>query len=81
VGLERGPLNLVSTTEELLGKKISGSGLENLEYGRPREALYVQKLALTSPTSGGRSVSIARSRTQATELFQKIQHSQEEINK
>jgi hypothetical protein len=31
VGLERGPLNLVSTTEELLGRKSSGSGLENRE--------------------------------------------------
>jgi hypothetical protein len=29
VGLERGPLSLVSTTEE----KISGSCLENREYG------------------------------------------------
>jgi hypothetical protein len=28
VGLERGPLRLMSTTEELLGKKSSGSGLE-----------------------------------------------------
>jgi hypothetical protein len=34
VGLERGPLSLVSTTEELLGIKSSGSGLENREYGR-----------------------------------------------
>jgi hypothetical protein len=34
VGLERGPLSLVSTTEELLGKNSSGSGLENREYGR-----------------------------------------------
>jgi hypothetical protein len=31
-------------------------------------SLYPQKLALTSPTSGGRSVCIVRSRTQATEL-------------
>jgi hypothetical protein len=31
VGLERGPLSLVSTTEELLD---SGSCLENQEYGR-----------------------------------------------
>jgi hypothetical protein len=31
-------------------------------------ALYPQKLALTSPTSGGRSVGIVRSRTQATEF-------------
>jgi hypothetical protein len=28
VGLERGPLNLVSTIEELLGRKSSGCGLE-----------------------------------------------------
>jgi hypothetical protein len=34
VGLERGPLNLVSTIEELLERKSSGSGLENSEYGR-----------------------------------------------
>jgi hypothetical protein len=30
--------------------------------------LYPQKLALTSPTSGGRSVGKVRSRTKATEL-------------
>ena len=30
--------------------------------------LYPQKLALTSPTGGGRSVGIVRSRTQATEF-------------
>jgi hypothetical protein len=34
VGLERGPLRLVSTTEELLGRNSSGSGLEIQEYGR-----------------------------------------------
>jgi hypothetical protein len=34
VGLKRGPLSLVNTTEELLGSKSSGSGLENREYGR-----------------------------------------------
>jgi hypothetical protein len=33
VALERGPLILVSTTEELLGRKSSGSGLENRDYG------------------------------------------------
>jgi hypothetical protein len=48
-------------------------GLETREYGRrdlsrwPRGTLYPQKLALTSPTSGGRSVSIVRLRTKATE--------------
>jgi hypothetical protein len=50
------------------------SGLENRDYGRrdsscwPRGILYPQKLALTSLTSGGRSVGIVRSRTQATEF-------------
>jgi hypothetical protein len=34
VGLEGGPLSLVSTTEEVLGRGRSGSGLENREYGR-----------------------------------------------
>jgi hypothetical protein len=33
VGLERGPLSLVSTNEELLGGNSSGSGLESREYG------------------------------------------------
>jgi hypothetical protein len=33
VGLERGPLSLVSTIEELLERKSSGSGLESREYG------------------------------------------------
>jgi hypothetical protein len=50
-------------------------GLESLEYGRrypsrwPHGILYPQKLALTSPTSGGRSVGIVRSRTRATEFL------------
>jgi hypothetical protein len=74
VGLERGPLSLVSTTEELLERKGSCSGLESREYGHrdqshwPRFTLYLQKLALTSPTSGGRSVGIVCSRIQATEF-------------
>jgi hypothetical protein len=74
VGLERGHLSLVSTIEELLGRKYSGFGLESREYGRgdpsrrPRDTLYPQKLTLTSPTSGGGSVGIVRSRTKATEL-------------
>jgi hypothetical protein len=33
VGLERGPLSLVSTIDELLGRHSSCSGLENREYG------------------------------------------------
>jgi hypothetical protein len=31
VGLERGPLNLMSTIEELLERKSSSSGPENLD--------------------------------------------------
>ena len=31
--------------------------------------LYLQKLALTSPIGGGRSVGVVRSRTKATEFF------------
>jgi hypothetical protein len=34
VGLERGPLSLVSSIEELIGRKISGSGPEIREYSR-----------------------------------------------
>jgi hypothetical protein len=74
VGLERVPLSLVSTIKELLGRKSSDSGLESREYGRrdpsrwPRDTLYPQKLTLTSSTSGGRSVSILRSRIKATEF-------------
>jgi hypothetical protein len=33
VGLERGPLSLASTIEELLERKSSGSGLERQDYG------------------------------------------------
>jgi hypothetical protein len=73
-GLERGPLSLMSTTEELLETKSSSSGLETRKYGSrdpsswPRGTLYQQKLALSSPTSGGHSVGIVRSRTQAMEF-------------
>jgi hypothetical protein len=66
VDLERGPLSLVSTIKELLESKNSGSGLENREQVRRGSATHPQKLALTSPTSGSRSVGIVRSRTQAT---------------
>jgi hypothetical protein len=73
VGLERGPL--VSTIEELLGRKSSGSGLDSRDYGRRGSAALTtrhpsirKKLALISPTSGCRSVGIVRSRTQTTEF-------------
>jgi hypothetical protein len=66
--------SIMSTTEELLGRKGSGSVLENREYGRrdpsywSRNTLYLQELVLTSPTSGGRSLGRVRSRTNATEF-------------
>jgi hypothetical protein len=75
MGLERGPLSLVRTTEELLEWKSSGSRQENRINGRgdplrwPRDTLYPQKLALTSPTSGGRSVGIVRLRTKGHGVF------------
>jgi hypothetical protein len=80
VGLKRGPLSFVSTTEEMLERKSNGSGLVNRDYCRrypsrwPRTILYQQTLALTSPTSGGRSVGIVLSQTQATEFIWRIQH-------
>jgi hypothetical protein len=51
-----------------------GLRCRNQRYGRrdpsrwPRGTLYPQKFTLTSPTSGGRSVGIVRSRTQTMEF-------------
>jgi hypothetical protein len=72
-----GRLNLINRTEDLL--KIRGRsriflkmailsvavGIRHADQATP---LYRYKLALTSPTNGGRSVGIVRSRTQATEF-------------
>jgi hypothetical protein len=61
VGLEWGPLSVVSTNEELL----SSSGPEIQEYGRGdplrwlQDILYRQKLALTLRQSLGRYSSLA----------------------
>jgi hypothetical protein len=74
VGLDRGPLSLVNTTEELLERKSSRSSVENREYSLGiRHADHVspsirKKLQLSAPTSGGRSVGIVHSPTQATEF-------------
>jgi hypothetical protein len=52
VGLELGPLSLVSTSEELLGRNSSDSGLESREYGRtdpsrsPRGTLLSSKVGI-----------------------------------
>jgi hypothetical protein len=70
VCLERGPLSLVSTTEEQLERKSSGSGLEIWEYGRtdplrwPRGTLYPQKFGsnfVDKRRSYGRYTSLADS--------------------
>jgi hypothetical protein len=80
--LERGPLSLVSTTEELLGTKSSGSGLEDRGYGCrdtsrwPRDTLYPQKSALTSPTSGGSSVSTSLADNNYVKTMHDLQLSQ-----
>jgi hypothetical protein len=73
VGLERGPLSLVRIIEELL-KKVAAPVYKTEINGRmdslrwPRDILYPLKLALTSPTSGSRSVGIVRWRIKATEV-------------
>jgi hypothetical protein len=70
VYIQRGPLRLVSTTEELLERISSGFVLESREYGRrdslrcSRDTPYPQKLALTSQEkrrSLGRNSSLADS--------------------
>jgi hypothetical protein len=75
LGQERGPLSLVeynwgATWKKKVAVLVYNTG--NTAVGDsshwPRGTLYPQKLALTSPTSGGRLVGIVRSRTQTTEL-------------
>jgi hypothetical protein len=75
VDLERGPLSLVRITEQLLQWKSSGSGSRELrltavgiscaDHATPS---IRKKLALTSPTTCGRSVSTVRLRPKATEF-------------
>jgi hypothetical protein len=48
VGLERDPLSLVSTIEELLERKSSGSGLESREYGRRGSAALTARHPLSA---------------------------------
>jgi hypothetical protein len=76
VGLERGPLSLVSKTEELLERKSNGFSVENRDYGSRRFYVLTARdpsirktLILTSPTCGGRSVGRVRLRTQAMEFI------------
>jgi hypothetical protein len=77
----------VVTIEELLAGNSSGSGLESQEYGSgeplrsQRDTLYPQKLTITSPASGCRSVDIVRSRFKAQEFFCKHITSSEKVFK
>jgi hypothetical protein len=50
----------------VLKTEITVVGMRRTNHATP---LYQQKLALTSPTSGSRSVDVFRSRTIATELL------------
>jgi hypothetical protein len=55
-------------------RRSSGFGTGFTQYGEYKwggtwKKKYPQKLALTSPTTGSRSVGIVRSRTKATEIF------------
>ena len=47
-------------------QRLTAVGIRCADYVTP---LYPQKLALTSPTGGGRSVGIVRSRTKGTDFF------------
>jgi hypothetical protein len=48
VGLELCPLSLVSTIEALLERKISGTGLENRDYGRRGSAVLTTRHPLSA---------------------------------
>jgi hypothetical protein len=57
--------NITRYKEEM---EITALGIHLSDYAIP---IYRLKLTLTSPTSGGRSVGIVRSRTKATILLMK----------
>jgi hypothetical protein len=73
--MERGPLSLVSTTEELLDRKAAAPvyktkntavGICHADHVEPS---IRKKLSITSPTSGGRSVGIVLKRTPTMEFY------------
>jgi hypothetical protein len=67
VGLEWGSLSLVRITEELHERKrLRVVGIRCADHATPS---IRKKLALTSPTSGGRSVGIVRLRTKRHGVF------------
>jgi hypothetical protein len=70
VGLEQGPLSLVSPTEKLLDRKVAAPvwKTENTAVGIRHADQWHPLSAITSPTSGSRSIGTVCSRTQTTEL-------------
>jgi hypothetical protein len=75
MGLEWGPLSLVTTIWSYLKEKvadlvcktqITAVGIRQAEHAT---TLYPQKLAITSPTNGGRSVRIVSARTKMPEFL------------
>jgi hypothetical protein len=75
VSLERGPISLVSTNEELIQRKSSSSGLGNREYGRrdpscwSRDTLYPQKVDTKFANKRWSLVGIVHSWTKAMEFI------------
>jgi len=59
-------LNEKSSGSRSRKQRLTAVGTRCSDHVTP---LYPQKLALTSPTSGGRSVGIVRVRTKATEFY------------
>jgi hypothetical protein len=60
VGLTRGPLSLVSTTDELLQRKSSGSGLETREYDRRGSVALTKRLSLSAKVGTNKRRSLGR---------------------
>jgi hypothetical protein len=74
VGLERGPLSLLSTIEELLDRKVAALvykaentsvGIRCVDQATPS----IRKIGCNFAENCGRPVGIVRTRTKATEVF------------
>ena len=64
-------MNEKSSGSRSIKQRLTAVGTRCADHVTP---LYPQKLVLTSPTGGGRSVGIVRVRTKATEFFFLIFH-------